>query len=392
MVAPRVGDQEGVGPVGSGVSAPGETSGAPPPQPFVPPAPPGAATLPAAPARRRSRAPIAIALIVLLIAALATGAVAANASISGQYSPERALTDYFSAQAKGDVDGMWANATFLRGDGSYHQFFNLDALHQMMALPQNKDISNVKIVSSQFVDPGTTSVTVSMTWAGAQRTHAYTVRKDAARVHDLFYDSWRVDIPSVNINVSLPNQPGDIEVDSLPLPAGASQSTIQVIEGYHMVSMTFTSLYAQASQLATGVDTDATVAFAGKLTSTATAAAAAAIKAAFPNCNAGLYYDCPNHTYHAPSTAYIYFLRFPGYPEIDYTSYIFTLSSDPTVGMTLNVLVEPNNVSASGTCAVKLTVDGSRHYNFKGDWTATLVWSNGAFVANVVPNCENAKA
>jgi hypothetical protein len=331
-------------------------------------------------------------ILLVFVAAVGVGFVS-NSSLSSQYSPQRAVTDYFSAQAKGDVNGMWANATLLRGDGSYHQFFNQDALTQMLALPQNKDISSVRVMSTQVVDPATSTVTVSMRWAGAQRTHAYTVRKDAARVHDYFYDSWRVDIPSVNIDVSLPNQGGEIEVDSLPLPVGASQSTIQVIQGYHNVTMQSTAFYDRASQIAAGVDTDATVAFAGSLRSTAVAAAAASIKAAFPTCNAGLYEDCLNHIYHAPpSTAYIYYITFPGYPQIDYTSYVFTLSADPTAGMKLVVEVEPDYIYASGTCAVKLTVDGSRHYNFTGDWTASLFWSNGGFVADAAPVCEKAKA
>jgi hypothetical protein len=288
---------------------------------------------------------------------------------------------------------MWTNATYLRGDGSYHQFFNQDALHQMFALPQNKDISNVKVMSSQVIDAATTTLTVSMTWAGNQRTHDYTVRKDAARVHDYFYDSWRVDIPSVTINVSLPSQGGAVEVDSLSLPAGAPANRIQVVEGYHTVTMQSTPFYDRASQIAAGVDTDSTVSFPATLSSTAVAAAAASIKAAFPkNCNAGLYGNCLDHTYHAPSTAYIYFLRLPGYTEIDYTSYVYTLSADPTPGMKLVVDLESSYISASGTCAVKLTVDGSRHYKFSGDWNATLTWSNGGFVADVVPICNKAKA
>jgi hypothetical protein len=364
--------------------------------PYLVPAPPQAIAA-AAPARSGGRGwQVAIAIIliaVFVIAAAGTGAFVANASLSSQYSPQRALSDFFKAQAVGDVDGMLSNATFLRGDGAYDQFFNKDALTQMLSLAQNRDVSNVKVTSSQVVDSATSVVTVSMTWAGNRRTHAYTVRKDTARVHDYFYYSWRVDIPSASISVTLPNQGGNIEVDSLSLPTGASQSAIQVIEGYHTVTMQSTPFYDRASQVAPAVDANPSITFGGTLSEGAVAQASIAVKAAFPNCNAGVYYDCPGHLYHAPNNpGYIYYLTLPGYPEIDYTTYEYTVSGDPSTGMKLVVLVEPSKMSASGTCAYRLTVNGSQHYNFKGTWTATLTWSGGGFGADVIGDCETSKA
>src|SRR5262245_27446836 len=78
-----------------------------PQAPYFPPPPP---------ARRRRRfwtfLIVGVVAIVVLGALGGGGAALANASLSSTYSPQRAVTDYFAAQARGDVDGMMSNATF----------------------------------------------------------------------------------------------------------------------------------------------------------------------------------------------------------------------------------------------------------------------------------------
>jgi hypothetical protein len=331
-------------------------------------------------------------VVVLLIAALGGGAAYANASLSSTYSPQRAVTDYFAAQGRGDINGMLSNATYLKGDAAYTQFFSKQALVAMMSVPQNTAIAGVKVVSAADVDASTSRVAVSMTWAGNQRTHAYTVRKDTSRVHYALYDSWRVEIPMVTINVSLPNQPGVIWLDSMALPAGATPTAIQAIEGYHSVTMIYTDFYDTASQTADGVDSSPTVSFPSKVNATFSAAAATSIKAAFVNCDASVYSDCINHPYQVPSGKYVGFTGFPGYSEIDaYSTWAFAFTTDPTAGMTLTVTTEPGKLTASGQCALTMTVDGSKNYNFAGNWTGTVIFKSGTFTTNVNYNCTKVK-
>ena len=332
-------------------------------------------------------------VVVLLIAVLGGGAAYANASLSSTYSPQRAVTDYFAAQGRGDINGMLSNATYLKGDGADAQFFGKDALTKMLALSQNTAVSDVKVVATLAVDASTSKVTVSMTWAGNQRTHGYTVRKDTSRVHDFFYDSWRVEIPSATVNVSLPNQPGAIEMDGISLPAAGATTAIQVIEGYHSVMMLKTDFYDSASQVVDGADGNATVSFPSKLSASFSAAAATSIKAAFASCDPSSDSYCINHTYQVPSSAYEAFTGFPGYSEIDaYSSWSFTFSSDPTAGMSLVVAPDAGKLTGSGKCAVTMTVDGSSHYNFSGTWVATITYTNGTFTTGVVYNCTAAQA
>ena len=40
---------------------------------------------------------------------------------------------------------------------------------------------------------------------------------------------------------------------------------------------------------------------------------------------------------------------------------------------------------------MKMTVDGSKIYNFVGDWTAVLTWSNGGFDSDAIINCDSAR-
>jgi len=355
---------------------------------------PVAAEVPSSPKRRSRRGLwIALILVFLIAAAGGGGAYYESSQLSAQYSPQRAVLDYFAGMAKGDVPAMMSNATFLRGDGSFDRYFGSDALSAMVALPENKGVSAVQVLSTRAIDDSTAAVKVSMMWGGKSRIHEYTVALDPARVHTFFYHSWRVQIPNATISVTLPNQPGLVQVDGINLPDGADAKSIQVIEGYHSVTMLQTDFYDATSQTAAAVDDNPLVAFESKLTAGALTSAASAVKTAAMLCPSGAH-DCIGQTYNSPGQyGYIYFLTgLPGYSEIVYNSYVWTFTSDMTTGMTVTVSSDAGKATAAGTCAMTLTVDGSKTYNFKGDWTATLTWSNGAFVADLVGNCFAAQA
>jgi len=334
-------------------------------------------------------------IVVLLIGAVGTGAVLANASLSSTYSAEKTVADYFAAQREGNASYMMANANYLRGDGSYGQYFDAGGLNAMLAIPQNTAISDIRVASTTIVDSNTRTVNVTMTWAGRHVVRAYTVHRDLARVQWIFYNSWRIDIPFAAITVTLPNQPGGIAVDGLTLPQGALKE-IQVIQGFHKVTMDSTDLYDSTSKDADTIDGGAAVVFPGTISATATAAAKATIKKAFNTCDAATdaIKGCLGHTYYAPNQAdTIYFFNtLPGYAEVDYTRYVFSLTSDPTTNMKLVVGTETGKVDAGGACAFTLTVDGTQKYTFKGTWAATLTMSGGSFGYNLNYDCLKSKA
>jgi len=367
----------------------------PPPPSYAPSLPPAAWGTAAPATRARGERWLAITLIAIFAVSLVggAGAFAANSYLTDKYSPQRAVLSYFTAQQRGDVDAMLANANFVRGDGSYEQFFDRVGVNAMMDLAQNKDVSDVKILSTKSVNSKDDQVDVSMTWAGSQHIYNYAVRKDVSNTNFLFYNSWRVDIPYATINLALPNQAGAIELDGMPMPA-ASVTSVEAIAGFHTVAMLQTAFYDTTSKLVNAVETSPNVGFEDtKLSGTAVTAAGAAIRAGASACDANQYDDCPGHTYRAPNRAgYIYYLTMPGYAEIDYTTYVFKYSGDLTTGMTLVVPKEQGLMYANGTCVVTLTVNGSHTYRFKGTWGANLTWTNGAFKADVFPNCAKSKA
>ena len=368
----------------------------PPPPSYAPALPPAAWGRAAPATRARGGRWIAITLIVVFAVSLVggAGAFAANSYLSDKYSAQRAVLSYFVAQQHGDVNAMLANANFVRGDGSYEQFFDRVGVKAMMDIPQNKEVSDVKILSTKAVNSNLDQVDVSMTWAGAQHIYNYPVRKDASKTNYLFYSSWRMDIPYTTITLGLPNQPGAMELDGMPMPA-ASVTSVQAIAGFHTVAMLQTPFYDATSMLVNAVDTSPNAGFQDtKLSAAALTAAGAAIRTGANACDATQYSDCPGHTYRAPNRAgYIYYLtNLPGYPEIDYTTYVFKYTGDLTTGMTLVVPKEQGLMYANGTCAVTLTVNGSHTYRFKGTWGANLTWTNGAFQASVFANCAKSKA
>jgi hypothetical protein len=386
-------------PEGSGVdmteapAVPEPSAWAQPAQPTSePPAPPP-------PGRRRSRRAgfvIAVILAVALVLGLMGGAAAfLNISLSQTYSPERAVSDYFGAQKRGDADGMAANATFLRGDGSFTVYFDTNAVQQMTKTTENTKIRDVKIVSSRQLDASTQVVDVSMTWHGKPYSQSYMVVKDPSRVHLFLYYSWRIQVPFSTIAVSLPNQPGVAAIDGMPLPPGASTSGIQVIQGFHTVTMYATFLYESNSQVINAVDANASVTFPTALSPAATASAAAAIKTAFSPgyCDVAKNVQCFAHTYSAPSDpGWIYSWSVPGHGYVEYTVYQYDLVGDPTTQMKLVVTSDAGKLTASGPCQSKITINKSAVYNLKGDFTATLIWNGGAFTANVLDDCARDSA
>ena len=316
---------------------------------------------------RGGRRLLAAALLVALLMAVAGGAFAfANASLSSRYSPGRALLDYFAAQKRGDAAGMMANATFLRPAGSSDDLFQRAAVAAMLQIPQNSDVSDVRILSSTSVDSSASNVRVSMTWAGASRVAVYSVRKDLRETHYLLYNTWRVEVPYATIAISLPNQAGLVTVDGIFVPTSSSSpNSIPAIEGFHTVAMIATSFYEREAKSVDGVDANPTLTFVGSVRSDAKAAIAAMVSAWFVACDAAKYW-CPNHTYTAPNDGYRWYLTLPGYGKVYYTAYAYTIDPDLTSSMKIVVSDHLGQAKASGTCAATLTVDGSQTYAFTG--------------------------
>jgi hypothetical protein len=332
---------------------------------------------------------VIVAIAVLEILVLGGGDAAGYALLSSNYSPERAVADYFAAQSRGDVSGMMANATLQQG--SNPEFFRQSGIASMMGVPQNKDVHNVKVVSSRAIDATTQAVAVSLTWAGQPHDQTYTVRKDNSRFRDLIYRPWRIVVPFVTIHLTLPNQPGPILVDGIA-PATSDVSAIQVVEGYHSVTMDANAFYDRTSQVVDGVDGTPTATFGPGVSSSAAAMAASAIKLAFPNCDASAYPGCLNHTYSAPSDGRRYYFDLPGYGQVFWSTYRVTLVGDPTSDMKLVVATDAGKVNASGTCTVTVTFDDSSNYNLAGPWTAALTLNSGSFSADLASNCWANKA
>ena len=330
-------------------------------------------------------------IAVVVLAALGGGGVLANSSLSSTYSPQRAVSDFFSAMGRGDAGGMMSNATFLSDDSASSQFFTKEAVTAMLAADQNKQISNVKVGVVSTVDSSTDSVSVALSWGGTARNLTYKVRKDSSRVHYLLYPSWRVQVPFTTMTFNLPNQGGRVQVDGLSVAAGSKK--VEAIQGFHSVTMQATDFYSADTQVADGIDSSPIVEFTAGLSSEAKAASAASIKAAFGNitCDVAQYFDCPNHRY-VVKAGYYDLLPAAGGDIRANSWWSIAFVGDPTTSMKLVVSTTSGTVDASGTCAMKLTVDGNRTYNFVGDWKGTLTWASGAFDSDITINCDASRA
>jgi hypothetical protein len=125
---------------------------------------------------------------------------------------------------------------------------------------------------------------------------------------------------------------------------------------------------------------------------TVIAEATTAVKDAFARCDPAKFDDCVNHPYSAPSSSSTFYLTLPGYGRVGYSKYVFSLVADPTNDINLVLGAGPGQVTASGTCATTLTVDDSKTYTLKGDYTALLTWNGRTFGAEVTGACDRDKA
>src|SRR4029077_7092260 len=174
--------------------------------------------------------------------------------------------------------------------------------------------------------------------------------------------------------------------------ASSDVSTIQVVEGYHSVTMNGNDFYDRTSQVVDGVDVTPAATFAPAVSAGAVAMAAAAVKPAFPLCDPAIYPGCLNHTYSAPNKSERWYFDLPGYGQVFWTTYRVTLVGDPTSDMTLIVTPDAGKATASGTCTVTVTFDGTTNVNLAGPWTAALTLDNGQFTADLASNCWASKA
>jgi len=334
---------------------------APPAPAYAPPVPqayygppavlqPGFAPPPAKAGRSRTLMIVGI-VAAFLVVVLAAGAFVANASLSSTYSPGKAVTDYFGAQARGDGGYMWANANYLKGDGAQDSLFDKSAVAAMAGVKENQAVSGVSVTSTTQLDSSTDKVTVSMIWNGNQVSETYTVHKDTSRSHFIFYNDWKIDIPSSTVSVTLPNQGGAVAVDGISV--SSSSSSIAVIQGYHTVTMQQTDFYDADNESVNALDQSASVTFKSTLSSSAMSAAQDAIKTSFQpshiTCDISKNFDCPNHKY-SPQAGYYEVLPMPGGDVRANSSWILTLTGDPTAGMKLVVGTTTGQIDASGTC------------------------------------------
>ena len=346
---------------------------------------------PPLPTRRRRRALVPLMVLVLVALALGVAAAMANASLSRQYSPQAAVRSYFAAQQRGDVAGMWANAAFERPDGAYSRFFDRGALAGMMRIGANSTLGDVRILATQDVDASTKAITVTMLWDGVRRTEQLRVRRDQSNVHWLLYPSWTVQVPSITVQLKLPNQPGAVSLDGIPAPV-TSQTILYTIRGFHEVSIDSTALLAGSHARVDARDQLATATLPGTLAEARVSDAGTALKKAFDSCDVSKYDGCFNHTYLARDNNFIYYMTVPGYGDVNYTKYSYALVGDPTTGMTITVEPQPGDVSVSGTCASTLTVNGSRSFKLKGEFSGKLHWSGGDFSSDVTWDCTKTRA
>jgi hypothetical protein len=351
-------------------------------------APTPAADQASAKSPRRRRLPILGAIAAGILIVLVLILLLVNNLLAQAFSPSRATLDYFNAQSRGDVNTMWQNATYLSGDLSYNGFFNEAAVSAMMQLAENRDLHNVEISSIKSVDDNTASVTVSLLWHGTKRTLEFNVRKDPSNTHWLFYPGWRIQIPPTTLQLTLPNQPGNIFIDNIANPPGATGAAITTIMGFHRVTMESTNLYDSTSQVVDALS-PAAITLKGSLSASAIAAINQEVRTNLTTaCDANKYEDCPGHTYTAPDQNFIYYWKVPGHGNVDYTRYVFNLTGDPTAGMSMTVSADQGKVIVSGTCTTTLTVNGSSNYKLKGTFKGTLTWNGSGFDSDLTVGCD----
>ena len=315
----------------------------------------------------------------------------ANAALSRTYGPESVVRAYFAAQQRGDVSGMWANANFERPDGAYEAFFGRLALAGMMKVKANSNLRDISVGAPRRVDFRTQVVRASMTWEGKPYSRDFKVQEDHSQSHLLVYPYFRIQIPTVAIRLHLPNQAALINLDGTPAPR-SSQDVLDSIMGFHQVTMDATGLL-NGQDLTVDARQDAyPVTVPGTLQDARMAELRVGIRKAFEDCDPTRSNGCINHTYTAPDSNFIYYLDIPGAGRVAYTKYVETERGDPAADVSVTIEPGVGIVRVHGTCAETLTIDGSRHFQLKGDYGGTMRWDSTGFYPDIMAfNCHRDK-
>lgn len=340
------------------------------------------------PGRKPRRAFVFLTGAAVALVLLAAGALVANTFLASAYSPDRAVLDYLAAQSRGDVDGMWQNAVFQGGEGSYHAFFTKDALAAMMNTPGNRGVSAPRVQSVKQIDGNTALVTLLVNWYSSPgSTVRLRVVKDSARTHFMLYPSWRVVAPTSTINFQYPIQGGDITIDGVTLPDSAG-SKVEVISGKHYVAMQGTDIlspWTETVDLSSPSDS-VNVQPTDTLLPAALQAARDAVNGAMTNCDAKKSEDCLNHRYTAPNDGNLYFFVAPDGSHVFYTHYEIQLVGDPTSGMKTDFGSQDGELDVSGACTTKLSAD-TKSFQHNGTFSGKLTWNGSGFDSDVTWTC-----
>jgi hypothetical protein len=322
--------------------------------------------------------------LVLLV--LVLGGVGANLVLANAYGPEAVLTAYLKAQVQGDLDTMWRNASLERPDGSYNAFFDKDAFVAMMRHPDSRPFASFSIQQIKNLDGNRSTATVRLTSPARSTTQTFALAKDSNARHFLVYPSWKVIVPTAVLHLSLPNQAGNIRIDTIAVPDSVKNS-IGVIAGVHHVYMAESPLLQAAEADVTSIPfSDGSITFDGKLKPEVLKAAADEVTRSLNSCDAAKDRYCIGHTYTAPNDGFEYFLTAPDGSSVFYRHYTVTLVGDPTATMTETIEAGDGKLSVSGPCTSRLMTD-SRSFDRKGNFDGRLVWNGSGFSSHIFYSC-----
>jgi hypothetical protein len=286
----------------------------------------------------RVAAPRALVSALLGTLLLLAGSVVAGQRLADTFTPSNAVLAWYEAQRAGDAGAAWADADYGRG-----ALVSRARLAAMLALPANRDWSDVRVLDTQQDGPSHYRVEVAYRHAGKAGKAVLGVRREEERRY-LLFPYWRVEVPPARLTVAGVAPGGRLSLDGAGAASGALLAATAVIPGHHVLAETATSV-TEATSLAVDVQAAAGATLRPAVTKAMQSAARAQLEDAFSGCarSADLRPGgCPISTYRMGDVV---------------TDVSWTEEGDQLAGASFAAGAEPGLVSVTGSWRMHVAYD-----------------------------------
>jgi hypothetical protein len=210
--------------------------------------------------------------------------IVGNNLIAGQYTPEGAVRQFFSALQSRDAATAWSEIQITAPPSPVTASLTDEAALRAALAAIGPDVKNFDVTNSTSTGAGSVTVSFSYDTSGGTKQGALVVQRSGER-RFAFYPVWHLVITPAILKFALPVGSAGVTIDGKALALPSGNSAVAVLPLTHKVQLNGTQmLAAQTLSVDAFFSAGQSVAYQPKLTATGMDRAKGAVKASFDSC------------------------------------------------------------------------------------------------------------